>query len=265
MPSSTSSNIENLKIHKVPNFSLWKSQYNQTNGIGTDDLVIIPPAQLETDIKGWVPSASDTDPIIDGTADAGSATTWARADHVHPTDTSRAPTSHASSDTTYGTGTSSNYGHLKLSASTSSTSGTSGGIAATPSAVKEAYDLASTAKVTADGIISASGTTTGTSTAYILSAANFTLADGKTIKFKLHIDSGSAPTINVGGTGAKALKTANGDDMPTALAGAWITAIYSSTLDFFVLASNSSSKSSRYSPLLMEAFLGYSPLYEILA
>ena len=115
MPNPTTSNIENLKIHKVPNFSTWKNNYNQTNGIGTDDLVIIPPAQLETDIKGWVPSASDTAPVMDGTAAAGSATTWARADHVHPTDTSRAPTSHASSDTTYGTGTSSNYGHLKLS------------------------------------------------------------------------------------------------------------------------------------------------------
>lgn len=54
----------------------------------------------------------------------------------------KASTNHASSNTTYGTGTSSNYGHLKLSDSTSSTSGVSGGVAATPSAVKEAYDLA---------------------------------------------------------------------------------------------------------------------------
>lgn len=50
--------------------------------------------------------------------------------------------SHASTATTYGVGNSSSYGHLKLSASTSSTSGTSSGIAATPSAVKAAYDLA---------------------------------------------------------------------------------------------------------------------------
>ena len=52
----------------------------------------------------------------------------------------RAPTSHASSATTYGSGTDTNYGHLKLSASTSSTSGVSGGIAATPSAVKSVND-----------------------------------------------------------------------------------------------------------------------------
>lgn len=56
--------------------------------------------------------------------------------------TTYAPIAHDSTATTYGKGTDTKYGHLKLSASTSSTSGTSGGIAATPSAVKAAYDLA---------------------------------------------------------------------------------------------------------------------------
>jgi hypothetical protein len=35
--------------------------------------------------------ASSATPVMDGTAAAGSATQWARGDHVHPTDTSRAP------------------------------------------------------------------------------------------------------------------------------------------------------------------------------
>lgn len=35
--------------------------------------------------------ASSSNPVIDGTAAAGSSTRFARADHVHPTDTSRAP------------------------------------------------------------------------------------------------------------------------------------------------------------------------------
>lgn len=61
------------------------------------------------------------------------------------------PTNHATTATTYGKGTSSNYGHVKLSDSTSSTSSaTSGGMAATPKAVKDAYDLANTAKKTAE-------------------------------------------------------------------------------------------------------------------
>jgi hypothetical protein len=54
-----------------------------------------------TDITDWtatlapyaltanVPVASSTTPIMDGTAAVGTGTTWARADHVHPSDTSR--------------------------------------------------------------------------------------------------------------------------------------------------------------------------------
>lgn len=37
-----------------------------------------------------VPVASSTTPAMDGTATIGSGTTWARSDHIHPTDTSRA-------------------------------------------------------------------------------------------------------------------------------------------------------------------------------
>lgn len=36
-----------------------------------------------------VPSASSTTPIVDGTATTGVETSWARGDHVHPTDTTR--------------------------------------------------------------------------------------------------------------------------------------------------------------------------------
>ena len=61
----------------------------------------------------------------------------------------KAPTSHANSASTYGSGTGSLFGHVKLSDSTSSTSGASAGIAATPAAVKSAYDLANTAKTNA--------------------------------------------------------------------------------------------------------------------
>jgi hypothetical protein len=40
---------------------------------------------------GAVPSASTTTPSMDGSAAYGSSVTWARGDHVHPTDTSRQP------------------------------------------------------------------------------------------------------------------------------------------------------------------------------
>jgi len=62
----------------------------------------------------------------------------------------KAPTSHADSSDTYGKGTSSNYGHVKLSDSTSGTAAAaSGGTAATPKAVSDA--LAS-AKSYADSV-----------------------------------------------------------------------------------------------------------------
>lgn len=52
----------------------------------------------------------------------------------------KAPNDHSSTATTYGVGNGTTYGHLKLSDSTSSTSGVSGGVAATPAAVKAVQD-----------------------------------------------------------------------------------------------------------------------------
>lgn len=55
----------------------------------------------------------------------------------------KAPTSHASSATKYGKGTSSAYGHVKLSDSTTATTAAaSGGTAATPKAVSAALEAA---------------------------------------------------------------------------------------------------------------------------
>lgn len=50
-----------------------------------------------------VGQASSTSPVMDGTAAAGTSLKYARADHVHPTDTSRAPAAGSSSITTVGT------------------------------------------------------------------------------------------------------------------------------------------------------------------
>lgn len=57
----------------------------------------------------------------------------------------KAPINHASTATTYGVGDATNYGHVKLSDATNNTSGASGGTAASPAAVKAAYDLANAA------------------------------------------------------------------------------------------------------------------------
>ena len=104
-------------------------------------------------------------PGMDGTASPGSANSASRSDHVHPTDTSRAPTSHATNATTYGTGTGTNYGHVKLSDATNGTeAAASGATAATPAAVKavkDAIPAAYTSTPAMDGVGSA-----GSSAAY---------------------------------------------------------------------------------------------------
>jgi hypothetical protein len=51
----------------------------------TDWTATLAPYALTTS----VPVASTTTPVMDGTAAVGVGTTWARADHVHPSDTSR--------------------------------------------------------------------------------------------------------------------------------------------------------------------------------
>ena len=82
----------------------------------------------------YLPSytSSDEDKVL---TTSGYGVSW---DSV--TNLGAAPTSHASSSDTYGKGTDTNYGHLKLSDLTTSTSSTSGGIAATPAAVKAVKD-----------------------------------------------------------------------------------------------------------------------------
>ena len=87
-------------------------------------------------------SPSTTTPKMDGTAAKGTETAFARGDHVHPTDTSRAPKSHASTATTYGAGNGTNYGHVKLSDTYISTDDASSGKAATPKAVEVAFEQA---------------------------------------------------------------------------------------------------------------------------
>lgn len=80
------------------------------NGLGTPD-------QLETTSKEVVSAINEVLALAQG----------------------KAPTSHASSDTTYGVGTTQQYGHVKLCDSASSVTSTSG-VAATPAAVKSVAD-----------------------------------------------------------------------------------------------------------------------------
>lgn len=57
---------------------------------------------------------NNTDPLMNGVANPGALTTVSRSDHVHPTDTSRAPVNHASASNMYGQATTSEYGHVRV-------------------------------------------------------------------------------------------------------------------------------------------------------
>lgn len=100
-------------------------------------------------------------------ADAKKAGTDAQdtAEKAQSTADSKAPIDHASEATTYGVGSSTKYGHVKLSDAVTSDSGVSGGVAATPAAVKnakDAADAAAAAAKTAQDTADANTTSIGT-------------------------------------------------------------------------------------------------------
>lgn len=77
-----------------------QSNWTQTTTTA-DDYIKNKPTKLSdfTNDSGFittadVPSASSTSPKMDGTATVGSETAYARGDHIHPTDTSRASSTH---------------------------------------------------------------------------------------------------------------------------------------------------------------------------
>lgn len=96
----------------------------------------------------WIPWEADTNSV---TGVKGNLETSYRTGNVNltPANIGAAPTSHASTATTYGVGNASNYGHVKLSDSTTATTAASGGTAATPKAVSDAL---AAAKSYADGL-----------------------------------------------------------------------------------------------------------------
>lgn len=107
----------------------------------------------------------ESNPLMNGSANPGSANQYSRGDHVHASDTSRVPVTrmingmdlsvdrnltydnvgappkvHSHTSATYGGGTSSVYGHIKLSDSVTQDSGADTSIGASAKAVKMVND-----------------------------------------------------------------------------------------------------------------------------
>lgn len=85
-----------------------------------------------------------------------------------------------------------------------------------------------------NGVIIYTGETTGEAATLELAIQNFVLIDGTTIMFKLHVDSGATPTLNVNSLGAKPLMQSLVKAMPTKKKGSWVTVTYYADNDFFV-------------------------------
>lgn len=91
------------KVDKVSGKGLSTNDFttallNKLNGIAAGAEVNVQSDWSESDNtsdafiknKPTIPGASSTTPKMDGTASAGTETAWARGDHVHPKDTSKA-------------------------------------------------------------------------------------------------------------------------------------------------------------------------------
>lgn len=113
--------------------------------IGAGDMMraVYDPQSVRRDVFeaiGEAVSAAEAAQAAADSAAEAAGTAGSAAQAAQSTADSKAPKAHASTATTYGIGTGSNYGHIKLSDSITSTSAASAGIAASPKAVKTVND-----------------------------------------------------------------------------------------------------------------------------
>lgn len=80
-PGSASQYSRGDHVHKLPTAAQIGAYVKPSGGI--------PASDLASGVIPSVPSASDNNPAMDGTASPGSSGNWARGDHVHPSDTSK--------------------------------------------------------------------------------------------------------------------------------------------------------------------------------
>jgi hypothetical protein len=66
------------------------AEVNDIVSISLNGTAVTPDQNRNVDLTITVPSASSTTPVMDGTGAAGSSTDYARADHEHPSDTTKA-------------------------------------------------------------------------------------------------------------------------------------------------------------------------------
>ena len=111
--------------------------------------------QTAAQVTAALPIASSTTPVMDGTAAVGTGTTWARADHKHPSDTSKYDASNPSSFQTAAQVTTSLGAYLPKAGGT--LTGALFGTAFTASGAIGGASISSTANISASGTLNANG------------------------------------------------------------------------------------------------------------
>lgn len=108
-PGTSSDYSRGDHVHKLPSASDIGAYVKPSGGIPSSDMASavqtslgkadtayqkpsggIPASDIASGVIPTVPSAYTSNPEMDGTAAPGSSTSWAKGDHVHPHDTSRA-------------------------------------------------------------------------------------------------------------------------------------------------------------------------------
>lgn len=161
----------------------------------------ITDAYTKTQIDGMipsVPSASTSNPLMDGTASPGSSTSWARGDHVHPHDSTKADVSAIPAKTSDLT----NDSDFQTGAQVSNAIDAEAGLMIP-------YGYCTTAAATAAKTVTVSPTITSLET-------GLTVA----VKFQ-YANTGSNPTLNVNSLGAVAIKRYGTTAAGTSAAANW--------------------------------------------
>ncbi len=146
--AGTSAHVPTLNIYKIS-----QEEYDQAfeNGTLDGDAIYLTPDE-EPDLSIYA-----TNEALNGKSDKNHTHTTSQVTDLTATldeiKASKANTSHASSDTTYGAGSASNYGHVKLSDAVDSESKAASGIAASPYAVKSVKSLVDSITSTANSHI----------------------------------------------------------------------------------------------------------------
>jgi len=233
-----------------------------------------PTASIDTNTdqiattKFVLAQAGTLTPVMDGTANVGGSVKYARQDHVHPSDTSRAPLASPTftgtvvlpSTTSIGTVTAAEIGYLsgltsgiqsQLNNKAPLANPVFSGVPQVPTATLGTSNgqIASTQFVQLNKYHNIVAKTSGTLVAYTVDIPGVTsLFDGLTFSIMLHVASGENPTLNVNGLGAKILSSVAGMDPSITGANYVFDVTYIAVFNAFVLTGGFS-KADLYSPV----------------